>query len=302
MTEKADMTEQAAPHFAEPFRLAHPEEGPSAVLFNSPHSGRNYPDFFVQSSRLDRLALRRSEDMEVDHLIEGVVAVGASLFTVDFPRAYCDVNREPYELDPKMFSTRLPGYANTRSLRVASGLGTIPRTVGDNLDIYPGPIPVEDAFTRIETLYKPYHRALARALTTAHRRHGFALLVDCHSMPSAAIARSESFQCDVVIGDRYGTRADPEIPDLIESILRAMGLSVARNRPYAGGFITEHYGSPRSGIHAVQIEINRGLYMDERKFERLRDFDRLKHNLTRLAEELVAYATHFEWPNQLAAE
>jgi N-formylglutamate amidohydrolase len=296
------MTDEAAPVFAEPFRLVHPEGGPAAVLFNSPHSGRNYPDFFVQSSRLDRLGLRRSEDMEVDCLLEDAVSVGASLFTVDFPRAYCDVNREPYELDPKMFSTRLPAYANTRSLRVASGLGTIPRTVGDNQEIYPGPIPFEEAFNRIETLYKPYHRALARALTTAHRRHGFALLVDCHSMPSAAVARSESFQCDMVIGDRYGTSTDPAIPDRIEFILRGMGYSVARNRPYAGGFITEHYGSPRSGLHAIQIEINRGLYMDERKIERSRDFDRLKRNLTHLAEEIVAYAATFEWPDQLAAE
>ncbi len=288
--------------FDPPFRIRHPESGPSALLFNSPHSGRTYPDAFLASSRLDPLALRRSEDMDVDHLFANVVEAGASFMSVEFPRAYCDVNREPYELDPKMFSERLPPYVNTASLRVASGLGTIPRTVGDGQEIYKSALSLAEAFDRIECLYKPYHRALSRQLTTAHRRHGFALLVDCHSMPSAAVTRSESYRCDIVIGDRFGTSADPEIPDQIEAYLRGCGYQVARNRPYAGGFITEHHGVPSSGVHALQIEVNRALYMDERRMERLPNFERVKSDLAGMAHDLAGFVADFMRPERLAAE
>jgi N-formylglutamate amidohydrolase len=284
-----DGEEKKAPLFDPPYRLFHPVEGPAAVLFNSPHSGSLYPESFLAVSRLDALSLRRSEDIDVHHLFDSVTAVGGSLMQVEFPRAYIDVNREPYELDPRMFSSRLPPFANTRSLRVASGLGTIPRTVGDGNDIYKAPLTLDEALERIEGLYKPYHRALQRALLTAQRRHGIAVLVDCHSMPSAAVARMDGFFCDMVIGDRFGTSSDPAIPDFIESILRDLGYSVARNRPYAGGFITEHYGNPRGGVHAVQIEINRGLYLDERRLQRTEGFSRLKRDLVIMASELIAY-------------
>lgn len=288
--------------FSPAFRIKNPGHQPSAVLFNSPHSGRIYPEPFLARSRLDPLTLRRSEDMDVDHIFADVVEAGASLMTVEFPRAYCDVNREPYELDPKMFSECLPPYVNSSSLRVASGLGTIPRTVGDGQDIYHTPLPLADAFERIERLYKPYHRALARQLTTAHRLHGFTLLVDCHSMPSAAVTRSESYRCDIVIGDRFGTSADPSIPDQIEATLTARGYRVARNRPYAGGFITEYYGDPSADRHAVQIEINRALYMDERRMERLASFDALIVDLGAMARDLMALVTSFAPPRSLAAE
>jgi N-formylglutamate amidohydrolase len=296
------MTTGLEQFFDPPFWIRHPESGPSALLFNSPHSGRIYPEAFLAASRLDRLALRRSEDMDVDHLFSDVIAAGASFMTVEFPRAYCDVNREPYELDPKMFAERLPPYVNTASLRVASGLGTIPRTVGDGQDIYRGSLPIAEAFDRIECLYKPYHRALSRQLITAHRRYGFALLVDCHSMPSAAVTRSESYRCDIVIGDRFGTSADPDIPDRIEAYLRNCGYQVARNRPYAGGFITEHHGAPATGIHALQIEVNRALYMDERRMERLPNFERLKGDLAGMAHDLADLVTDFIRPERLAAE
>lgn len=296
------MSVEALGSFNPPFKLEIPATGPSPVLFNSPHSGSHYPDDLLEASRLDRLALRRSEDVDVDLLFDGVVDKGGSLMRVDFPRAYVDVNREPYELDPKMFDGRLPPFANTRSLRVASGLGTIPRTVGEGHEIYRALPTIDEALERIETLYKPYHRALARALLTAQRRHGLAVLIDCHSMPSAAVARGDRSPCDVVIGDRFGTSADPSIPDCIEASLRGMGYSVARNRPYAGGFITEHYGNPHSGVHAVQIEINRGLYLDERRIERLHGFEGLREDLTRMAGELIAFVDTQLQPFGLAAE
>ncbi len=296
------MTNELTCQFEPAFRLVHPLSGPAAVLFNSPHSGANYPEAFLSASRLDPLSLRRSEDVDVDALFDHVTAIGGSLMKVEFPRAYIDVNREPYELDPRMFSSRLPPFVNTRSLRVASGLGTIPRTVGDGHDIYRHPLTIDEALERIETLYKPYHRALARALITAQRRHGLAVLVDCHSMPSAAVARSESFDCDIVIGDRFGTSADPSIPDFIEASLRDLGYVVARNRPYAGGYITEHYGNPETGIHAVQIEINRGLYLNERRLEHLPEFEELQRNLTIMAGQLIAFIDAECQPLDLAAE
>jgi N-formylglutamate amidohydrolase len=299
---KPIMTTGFVPHFDPPFRILNPESGPSALLFNSPHSGRIYPESFLNASRLDPLALRRSEDMDVDHLFSDVIHVGASFMSVEFPRAFCDVNREPYELDPKMFSERLPLYVNSSSLRVASGLGTIPRTVGDGQEIYKSTMALAEAFDRIELLYKPYHRALSRQLTTAHRRHGFALLIDCHSMPSAAVTRSESYRCDIVIGDRFGTSCDADITDRIEASLRASGYQVARNRPYAGGFITEHHGAPGNGFHALQIEVNRALYMDERRMTRLPHFEQLKEDLSAMARDLSLFVEEFIRPERLAAE
>ncbi len=272
------------------------------MVFNSPHSGSVYPQALLDASRLDRLGLRRSEDVDVDVLFDGVMKIGGSLMRVKFPRAYVDVNREPYELDPRMFNGRLPLFANTQSLRVASGLGTVPRTVGEGYDIYHTPPTIEEALERIETLYKPYHRALSRALLTAQRRHGIAVLIDCHSMPSAAVSRSDRLPCDVVIGDRFGTSTDPAISDCIETSLRNMGYNVARNRPYAGGFITEHYGHPAADVHAVQIEINRGLYLDERRIERLHGFDGLKDDMTRMAHDVIAFVDSELKPFALAAE
>ncbi len=178
-----------------------------------------------------------------------------------FPRAFLDLNREPFELDPQMFEGRLPDFANTRSLRVAAGLGVIPRVVGDAQPIYREPMPVETALKRIAALHRPYHARLAELLETAQRRFGFALLLDCHSMPSNS---PDVGGCDIVLGDRYGSSAARWMVDTVEVALRAAGLVVRRNKPYAGGYITEHYGAPAAGRHALQVEINRSLYMDER--------------------------------------
>lgn len=156
-----------------------------------------------------------------------------------------------------MFNGRLPSFANTRSMRVAGGLGTIPRVVGDGQEIYHERIHIDDALGRIETLYKPYHRALRRLINQAHQQFGSVLLVDCHSMPSVGISRDEPKRPDVVIGDRYGTSCSPLIAAVIEETMAARGYSTGRNKPYAGGFITEHYGNPATGLHTVQVELNR---------------------------------------------
>jgi N-formylglutamate deformylase len=285
-----------------PFEIIEPADWRGALIFNSPHSGSIYPPAFLASARLELGQLRRSEDSFVDELFIGVVRQGFPLMRAHFPRCYIDVNREPYELDPRMFEGRLPSFANTRSMRVAGGLGTVARVVGDAQEIYDQRIPVDDALRRIDGLYKPYHRSLRRLVTRVHRDFGAAILVDCHSMPSIAGNRDERPRADVVIGDRYGTSCVAVVADTIETALQAAGYSVSRNKPYAGGFITEHYGNPPAGLHAIQLEINRALYMDERKFEPIASFSRLAGHLETLAERLAAISLEELRPYRAAAE
>ncbi|HEY0566670.1 MAG TPA: N-formylglutamate amidohydrolase [Xanthobacteraceae bacterium] len=285
-----------------PFEIREPEEARGALLFNSPHSGRVYPREFLIASRLDLIALRRSEDSFVDDLMAGVVRRGFPLMLAHFPRCYVDVNREPYELDPRMFEGRLPPFANTRSMRVAGGLGTIARVAGDAQEIYDRRLSVDDALRRIETLYKPYHRALRRLFTRIHRDFGAAMLIDCHSMPSAAGPRDERPRSDIVLGDRYGTSCVAAVAETAEATLKGLGYTVSRNKPYAGGFITEHYGNPATGLHSLQLELNRALYMDERRYECTPSFSRLAADLETLADCLAAIPAEELRPYRAAAE
>jgi N-formylglutamate amidohydrolase len=271
-----------------PFEIVEPAVWRAPIIFNSPHSGSVYPLDFLDVSRIDLLSLRRSEDSFMDELIGDLSQRGFPVVRVNFPRSYVDVNREPYELDPRMFTGRLPSFANTRSMRVAGGLGTIPRVVGDGQEIYRDRISVDDALARIEALYKPYHRALRRLINKAHQSFGTVVLVDCHSMPSVGVSRDEPRRPDVVIGDRYGTSCAALLADTVEETMRALGYSVGRNKPYAGGFITEHYGNPASGLHTVQLELNRAIYMDERRRERGPRFEQIARDFAALADALAA--------------
>lgn len=285
-----------------PFEIVEPAEWRAPIIFNSPHSGSAYPAEFLTASRIDLPTLRRSEDSFMDELIANLSARGFPVVRVNFPRSYVDVNREPYELDPRMFSGRLPSFANTRSMRVAGGLGTIPRVVGDGQEIYRERLAVDDALTRIETLYKPYHRALRRLINRVHQSFGAVVVVDCHSMPSIGVSRDEPRRPDVVIGDRYGTSCAPTLPDTVEETMGRLGYSIGRNKPYAGGFITEHYGNPASGLHAVQLELNRAIYMDERRREKSARFAQVAADFAVLAEALATVPLGDLGPFQAAAE
>jgi N-formylglutamate amidohydrolase len=265
-----------------------PAEQTIPFVFNSPHSGRFYPSDFLAAACLDKSEIRRSEDMLVDRLFAPVVELGAPLMSAVYPRAYLDVNREPYELDPKMFVGRLPSYANVRSLRVAGGLGTIPRVVSDAANIYKGPLPVAEGLARIERIYRPYHDTLRRLLAQTHVGFGLAILIDCHSMPSNIRGGPTRIRPDFVLGDRFGASCMPELTDCAAATLERLGYTVCRNKPYAGGFITEHYGRPARGLHALQIEVNRALYMDEHLLTPHRGFERLSADLLTLAESLLA--------------
>lgn len=282
------------PELSPPCAVEEPDEIRSALVFSSPHSGNVYPARFLSAARLDAMTLRRSEDAYVEDLFAGAAAVGAPLLKARFPRAYLDVNREPYELDPRMFEGKLPSYANTRSMRVAGGLGTIARIVGESQEIYSRRLPVQDALQRVEGLYKPYHRTLRRLIQRAIRQFGLAVLVDCHSMPSnggAAASKSDRIKADFVVGDRYGTSCDLSLVEVIETGLRRQGYIVQRNKPYAGGFITEHYGTPASRSHAVQIEINRALYMNETTLAKAPAFETLARDIGEMIASLAQAAS-----------
>lgn len=254
------------------FEVREPEIQRIPFVFNSPHSGRRYSRAFLEQSRLDALSIRRSEDHYVDELFHCATDLGAPMLLAHFPRAFLDVNREPYELDPRMFDGALPPYANIGSMRVAGGLGTVPRLVAENMDIYKGRFPVAEALERVENIYKPYHACLRRLIARTHVQFGLSVLIDCHSMPGNIRVAGSSQRPDFIIGDRYGTSASSDLSHTAVSLLEELGFTVARNKPYAGGFITEHYGRPARGLHALQIEINRSLYVDEATLEKKPQF------------------------------
>ena len=256
------------------------------LVLASPHSGAEYPEDLLTASRLDPLTLRRSEDSFVDEIFAAAPELGAPLLAARFPRAYLDVNREAWELDPTMFADSLPNYVNTRSPRVRMGLGTIARVVASGEEIYARKLRFLEAKQRVEELYQPYHQALRRLVGQTETAFGGCLLIDCHSMPSTASEGGGRDAADVVLGDCHGAACAAGILEAARGFLANRKFSVALNAPYAGGFTTGHYGNPRRGRHALQIEINRGLYMDERSYQRKPGFDRLRAVMTALIEHL----------------
>ena len=269
--------------------LQAPRQQTMPVVFASPHSGSNYPADFVARSRLDAVALRKSEDSFVDEIFAGVIAQGAPLIRALFPRAYVDPNREPFELDPAMFADPLPDYANTRSPRIAAGLGTIARVVANGEEIYREKLRFAEVLERVNRLYRPYHEALEGLVQATERRFGLAVLIDCHSMPSIGGPMDEDAgrrRLDIVLGDCHGTSCAPALTGLVEGFLAERGYQVVLNNPYAGGFTTRHYGAPEAHVHALQIEINRALYMNEATIERGRGLAQVGAHMAALAAHL----------------
>jgi N-formylglutamate amidohydrolase len=241
----------------------------------------------MSAAALDAHAIRRSEDVLVDDLIAAAQPLGATVLAARFARAYIDVNREPFELDPAMFVDELPDFARARTARVAAGLGAIARVVSEGQEIYARKLTFAEARARIDRAHRPYHAALERLIGEAHAAHGYAILVDWHSMPSAAARAGRDRACDVVLGDRFGAACAGVLTQSVERQLEAMGYRVARNSPYAGGYTTEHYGRPARRTHALQIEINRAIYLDETTLEPTRGFERLKADLETLTRTLA---------------
>jgi N-formylglutamate amidohydrolase len=276
-----------------PCEVVAPAEQTAALVFASPHSGDHYPPDFVAASRLDALTLRKSEDSFVDELFAAAPRLGAPLLRARYARVYLDVNREPYELDPAMFAEPLPPEANTTSLRVAGGLGTIARVVSDGAEVYRGKLPLAEINRRVDGIYRPYHRTLAHLLEETHARFGRAILIDCHSMPSIGgpmDGDGGQARPDIVLGDRFGTACSGPLIELVQRTLSGLGYVVGRNTPYAGGFTTHHYGRPAEGLQALQIEINRALYMDERSFRKLPGFALMQRHMGILIDKLAGHA------------
>jgi N-formylglutamate amidohydrolase len=261
------------------------------IVLASPHSGADYPAEFIAASRLDPLSLRRSEDSFVDEIFALAPALGAPLLSARFPRAYLDVNREAYELDPTMFADALPDFVNIGSPRVRMGLGTIPRIVATGEEIYARKLLFAEAKHRIENLYLPYHQQLRRLVDETAAGFGGCLLLDCHSMPSAAGPGSGRGTADIVLGDCHGVACAPQIVAAARRYLAERGFVVAVNAPYAGGFTTDHYGRPRRCLHAMQIELSRSLYMDEHSYCRKPALSRLAEDMSGLIERLGDVAT-----------
>ncbi len=272
-----------------PFVLVEPLRRTAPLIFASPHSGRRYPPELLANARVGLISLRRAEDAYVDELFAGAPAHGAALLCASVARAYVDLNRDPAELDPDMFDERPPECTHVNSARVQAGLGAIPRVSGDGQTIYRRKLSLDDAERRIAAVHRPYHAMLANLVAETMETFGCSVLVDCHSMPSNARGAHAP---DVVLGDRFGASCHPSVTALAEATLRRLGYRVARNAPFAGGHTTQTYGRPAARTHALQIEINRALYLDERTLERTNGYARVRADMSRLAEALSAATLH----------
>jgi N-formylglutamate amidohydrolase len=279
----------AEPKPEPPFVLIEPLRRTTPLIFASPHSGRRYPADLLAHARVALISLRRSEDAYVDELFAGAAAHGASVLSATVARAYVDLNRDPAELDPEMFDERPPQSVHLSSARVQAGLGAIPRVSGDGQAIYRRKLALSEAERRITAVHRPYHAMLQNLMAETREAFGCAVLIDCHSMPSNARGAHAP---DIVLGDRFGASCHPSVTALVETTLRRLGYRVARNTPFAGGHITQTYGRPAHRSHALQIEINRALYVDERTLERTNGYQRIRADMSRLAEALSAATLH----------
>lgn len=282
--------DQTSDRISSPFEILKPAEQTVPVVFASPHSGRDYTPAFLAESRLDPVSLRRSEDAFMDEIFAAAPGAGAPLLRAHFPRAYVDPNREAFELDPAMFIDTLPDYVTTSSPRISAGLGTVARVVTSGEEIYAGPLRFADARRRIEACHIPYHRALEGLVDSTRRRFGVCLLVDCHSMPSVGGPMDSdpgAKRVDMVLGDCHGSSCAGSVTDAADRSLSELGYQVTRNVPYSGGYTTRHYGEPGKGRHALQIEINRALYMNEDTVSRGGGFADLGAKMGRLIEGVL---------------
>jgi N-formylglutamate amidohydrolase len=282
-----------------------PERQTAPVVVASPHSGASYPALFLAQAAVPLSALRRAEDAFVEELFTAAPELGMPLIAARFPRSYVDANREPYELDPGMFEGPLPRPLNHRTTRVAAGLGMIPRVAASGEAIYRTRVPADEIEQRLEACWRPYHIALSMLVEQTYSLFGGALLIDAHSMPSTAsgvVSRDREHRVDIVLGDNHGEACFPELIDGVQRFLAGRGLRVHRNQPYAGGFTTQRYGRPGVGRHALQIEINRALYMDEVRHEKSLGFGSVQQLIAELLVEVRAQSLQILNPHSLAAE
>ncbi|MEM6914278.1 MAG: N-formylglutamate amidohydrolase [Pseudomonadota bacterium] len=266
------------------------------LIFTCPHAGRDYPRKLLQQALLPLETLRRSEDAYVDQLIPRGASESVPVVTARFPRVFVDLNRSPRELDPLLFQGPLDDAAESRSNRVIAGFGVIPKLAADGRQIYPTRLPSTEAKSRLKNCFAPYHKSVSSLIEEAKIRFSQVLVVDWHSMPSTAGGAAKL--PDIVLGDLFGAACRNSDAALWEDAFRAEGFDVARNTPYAGGYVASHYGNPKDGVGVLQIEINRGLYLDENRVARSRHFKGFAQQLAKVVDRVLG----FHSPAALAAE
>jgi N-formylglutamate amidohydrolase len=281
------------------YTLSLPTELRSCAVFNSPHSGSDYPAAFLARTRLGPLQIRSSEDAYVDELFRAAAEFGAPLLAARVPRACVDLNRSPDDLDPALIEG-----ASRRFLspRISAGLGVIPRVVAEGRVIMDGKLTLTEARDLLAACWYPYHERLRAMIAESRQRFGCAILFDCHSMPHDALASAPEVRGrrpDIILGDRFGVSCDRWVMEGAVELFRSGGFEVIRNAPFAGGYITQSYGRPRESVHALQIEINRSLYMDEKRIVKRPDFAEVAASLRGVIEGLTSLGAR---PLRLAAE
>ena len=297
---------QEIQNFIKSFYINSPEDLQSPILISSPHSGNFYPENFIDMTELSIMDLRSSEDSYIDQIFESSVDIGSHLIKAIYPRTYVDVNREPFELDPLMFKTKLPAYINTKSDRVLSGLGTIAKYAGNQKMIYKESLDFDEIINRINRIYHPYHYNLRKLIKEIINKYGFCILLDCHSMPSVGLPLNYKNQkIDITLGNMNGLSCSDLLLNKINNILNNKGFNVSFNNPYAGGFITQNYGRPLNGVHAIQIEINREIYLDETNIQKKSNFHKIKKLFSAVLFELndFVYTKKYDFlPHRMSAE
>lgn len=233
------------------------------VLLSVPHAGREYPRELLERSRVSIGTLRRLEDRLADLLIDDAIEAGCSAIVARVARAAIDLNRDPRDIDSRMFAGIPRGTALIQSVKQRGGLGLFPRSLPRSGDIWHRGLPWQEAISRIRNVHGPYHEAISTRLGSIRARHGCALLVDVHSMPPIVSSTAARPRPDIVIGDRFGASASARFADVARSVVADHGYSCAVNHPYPGFYVLERHGAPIRGIQALQIEISRDLYLDD---------------------------------------
>ena len=270
-------------------RTSHDRDVP--VVFDSPHSGTDYPADF--DTLVPRLTLRRAEDTHVEALYAAAPDHGATLIAANFPRSYVDVNRSLLDIDAALLDSAWPGPINV-SRKTEKGIGLVWRVLDTGEAIYTRKLTVAEVQSRIARCYAPYHKAVRDAINGAHKHYGAVWHVNCHSMPATSSVISEDgpgqSRADFVLGDRDGSTCAPAFTSFVAGILRGMGYDVRLNDPYKGVELVRAYSDPAEHKHSLQIEVNRKLYMDEESRERHAGFEKLQGDLSRLIEAISSFA------------
>lgn len=292
MTDPADTpapgaNEDSVPVYPSPLTVTLPEGPPLPLICASPHSGKRYPERMISALCVPLIDLKRTEDAFIDELLAPASQVGATVLAAYYARGFVDLNRHALELDPAMFEDGPPRVCGQPGPRVQAGLGSLPRVGARGTPIYARKLSRAEGEARLRDVHDVYHRDLNARLEALRSRHGEAFLIDWHSMPSVQPGRRRL--PDVVLGDRFGSSCCSRLTSAVERAFRRLGYSVVRNAPYAGGYTTRRYGRPRQGLHALQVEVRRDLYLDELRVEKTSGFSRLARDIADVLADVATF-------------